>query len=84
MAKDGKMIVEGYVRISLSLNVYDLETDAVYVDGYGNVRISNDEQFFSDWCDNWVNGIGELSGASVEQEDLDGESCDDDEEDDDE
>ena len=64
------MRVKGYVRISLSLNVYDLETDAVWIDSNGRVRTCGGEEFFSDWCDNWVIGIGELTGASVEAEDL--------------
>lgn len=65
------MVVKGHVRISLSLNVYDLETDAVCTDKYGNVTISDPDQFFMDWCDNWENGIGELLGALDEDVDLD-------------
>ena len=64
------MIVKGHVRISLSLNVFDLETDAVCTDKYGNVTISDPDQFFMDWCDSWENGIGELLGASDNDVDL--------------
>lgn len=64
------MIVKGHVRISLSLNVYDLETDAVCTDKYGNVTISDPDQFFMDWCDNWNSGTGELLGASDDDVDL--------------
>ena len=69
--------VNGTVEISLSLNVCDLETDATYTDSNGSVRVSNAEQFFADWCENWVNGTGELLGASIESENLDAESEDD-------
>lgn len=63
------MKVQGRVRIQLSLNVYDLETDAVEVKN-GTVKIVDDDQFFMDWCDQWEKGIGELLGASVEFADL--------------
>ena len=78
------MIVNGRVKISLTLNVYDCETDNVYVDKYGNVRISDDEAFFIDWSDQWEQGIGELLGASVLSEDLEIEPDDDLDEDDEE
>lgn len=78
------MRVNGSVKISLSLNVYDCETDNVYVDKYGNVRISDDEAFFVDWSDHWEQGIGELLGASVLSEDLEIEPDDDLGDDDDE
>ncbi len=64
------MVVNGFVRMELRLNVYDLETDAVYVDEWGAVRISDPDAFFIDWSDNWENGIGELLGASDEDVDL--------------
>lgn len=64
------MKVNGFVRISLSLNVYDLETDAVYIDSYGNVKISDPNAFFVDWSDGWENGTGELLGASDQSVDL--------------
>ena len=78
------MIANGRVKISLTLNVYDCETDNVYVDKYGNVRISDDEAFFIDWSDQWEQGIGELLGASVLSEDLEIEPDDDLDEDDEE
>lgn len=75
------MKIRGRVRISLSLNVYDLDTSAAYVDSYGGVRISDDDQFFIDWASAWEQGTGELMGASVESCDLenddDGEDGDD-------
>ena len=74
------MIVKGHVKISLTLNVYDLETDATYVDSYGRVRIEDGDQFFMDWCENWEQGTGELLGASVELDD-DLETEDEDEDD---
>ena len=64
------MLVKGRVEISLSLNVYELETDAVEIDKYGNVTISDPDQFFMDWCDNWNSGTGELLGASDKDVDL--------------
>lgn len=77
------MTVNGTVKINLTLNVYDCETDNVYIDRYGNVKISDDEAFFVDWSDLWNQGIGELLGASVISEDLeiepDGDLGDDDE-----
>lgn len=76
------MTVNGTVKISLYLNVYDCETDNVYVDSYGGVRVSDPDAFFADWSDQWQQGIGELLGASVEFEDLEIEpESDDDEED---
>lgn len=63
------MTVRGGVDIRLHLNVYNLETDAVEVND-GVVKIVDDEQFFMDWCENWEEGIGELSGASVESTTL--------------
>ena len=71
------MKVNGIVRMNLSLNVYDLETDAVYKDGYGNIKISDPDQFFMDWSEGWENGIGELLGASDVSVDLEEEPGDD-------
>lgn len=70
------MKVNGRVRMSLSLNVYDLETDAVYKDGRGSIKISDPNQFFMDWSDGWENGVGELLGASDESVDLEEEPGD--------
>ena len=72
------MTVYGRVTISLSLNVIGLETDAVEKDDYGNVIITDPDQFFIDWSDDWEKGIGELLGAS--DEDVDLEAVEDDEE----
>lgn len=71
------MTVNGFVKISLSLNVYDCETENVYIDSYGRVRISNDEAFFVDWSEHWEHGTGELLGAAVISEDLEIEPDDD-------
>ena len=76
------MKVNGFVKISLSLNVYDLETDAVYIDRYGNVKISDDDQFFVDWSDLWETGTGELMGASTISCELEAEPEDDEDDDD--
>lgn len=76
------MKVNGRVEISLRLNVYDLDTDAVCADEDGTITITDDEQFFSDWIDGWVQGTGELLGASTDHVRLDREP--DDFEDDDE
>lgn len=64
------MKVNGSVRISLTLDVYDLETDAVYEDQYGKIRVSDGDQFFLDWIDGWERGTGELLGTSVQSDDL--------------
>ena len=72
------MTVYGRVTISLSLNVIGLETDAVEKDDYSNVIITDPDQFFIDWSDDWEKGIGELLGAS--DEDVDLEAVEDDEE----
>lgn len=71
------MKVNGMVRMNLSLNVYDLETDAVYKDDYGNIKISDPDQFFMDWSECWENGVGELLGASDASVYLEEEPCDD-------
>lgn len=70
------MIVNGHVTMHISLNVYDLETDAVYVDRNGNVQISDDDQFLADWTDHWNRGIGELTGASTTSAELESEEED--------
>jgi len=76
------MIVNGRVEMSISMNVIDLETDAVEIDSYGKLRINNPDQFFIDWVDAWSGGMGELLGAS--DEDVDIEKVEEDEEDEDE
>lgn len=81
------MIVDGYVKMSITMNVIGLETDAVEVNRYGRVAIIDPDQFFMDWCDEWENGNGELSGASdltVELEACDDEVDEEDEEDEEE
>ena len=40
------MTVKGRVTMSLTLNVYELETDSVSIDKHGNVKILDDEKFF--------------------------------------
>lgn len=75
------MKVNGYVRIILSLNVCDLETDAVDVSEYGNVKITDPDEFFNDWIDAWNGGIGELMGVQDESAELEVEE-DEDEDDD--
>jgi len=64
------MIVYGRVTINLSLNVIDLETDAVEIDKHGNVVINDPETFFVDWSNEWEKGTGELLGASDHDVDL--------------
>ncbi len=80
------MIVNGTVTMSVTLNVIDLHTDAVEVDEYGRVRITNPDRFFVDWSEDWDQGIGELLGASDESVNLDADDADDadDEDEDDE
>lgn len=62
--------VSGSVRIELWLNVYDLDTDSVSVDKYGQVRIEDEDKFFDDWVENWEQGIGELLGVAVHEQEL--------------
>jgi hypothetical protein len=62
--------VFGIVTISLRLNVIGLETDAVEIDEYGNVIITDPDQFFLDWSADWERGIGELLGATDEDVDM--------------
>lgn len=64
------MTVKGRVTMSLTLNVYELETDSVSIDKHGNVKILDDEKFFEDWCNHWEHGIGELLRTSIEYEEL--------------
>ena len=78
------MKVSGFVTISLRLNVYDLETDAVYINKYGDVMVSDGDQFFLDWSEGWEQGIGELLGTSVEYEGLEAKDTEDEEDDEDE
>ncbi|MBO6272770.1 hypothetical protein J6O48_08335 [bacterium] len=56
--------------MSVSLNVINLETDAVELNRYGKVSITNPDQFFEDWVDDWCSGRGELTGASDSSVDL--------------
>lgn len=64
------MEVNGYVRMSITMNVIGLETDAAEVSDYGKVNIVDDDQFFMDWVDAWSNGEGELLGASIEHAEI--------------
>ena len=65
-----EMIVNGRVTMSVSMNVIGLETDAVEVNEYGRFIITDPDQFFLDWSNDWEQGIGELLGASDESIDL--------------
>ena len=56
--------------MSVSMNVIGLETDAVEVNEYGRFIITDPDQFFLDWSNDWEQGIGELLGASDESIDL--------------
>ena len=71
------MIVKGRVEISLRLNVINLETDAVEVDKYGDVIITDPDEFFVDWSNDWEKGIGELLGATDEDVSLEAVEDDD-------
>ena len=76
------MVVSGRVKMSITLNVCGLETDAVEVDKWGEVTITDTDKFFIDWAEAWADGEGELSGASVEYRnygacDLETEEADD-------
>jgi hypothetical protein len=73
------MTVNGRVTISLSLNVIGLETDAVEKDDCGDVIITDPDQFFIDWSNDWEKGIGELLGASDEDVSLEAEEDEEDE-----
>jgi hypothetical protein len=74
------MVVSGRVDISLRLNVIDLETDAVEKDEYGRVIITDPDQFFVDWSEDWERGIGELLGATDEDVYLEAEDDEDEDE----
>lgn len=84
------MVVDGHVRMSINMNVIGLETDAVTIDSYGEVIITDPDQFLIDWFDEWNVGNGELLGASDEsvyletyrEEDEEDEEYEEDEEDD--
>lgn len=58
------MIVNGHVTMSITMNVIGLETESVEADECGNVTITDPDQFFMDWVDEWNAGNGELLGAS--------------------
>ena len=64
------MMVSGYAKLSISMNVIGMETDAVKVNKFGNIVITDPEQFFADWIDQWNAGNGELMGASELDVDL--------------
>lgn len=76
------MVVSGRVKMSIVLNVCGLQTDAVEVDKWGDVKITDPDKFFIDWAEAWADGEGELGGASVEYRnygacDLEAEEADD-------
>lgn len=64
------MIVDGVVTMVVELNVCDLETDAVYKNEYGEIKINDPDSFFLDWVNDWENGMGELLGCHEENTDL--------------
>ena len=43
------MIVDGTVEMVVTLNVCNIETDAVYKNEYGEIKISDPDSFFLDW-----------------------------------
>lgn len=61
------MNVDGYVKMSISMNVIDLETESCELDKWGHVIITDPDKFFMDWVDAWTVGQGELSGSSDEE-----------------
>lgn len=65
------MVVRGTVKMTISLNVWDLETDAVEINEYNKITITNPDKFFMDWIEAWDDGCGEMLGAFNETEDLD-------------
>ena len=71
------MRVCGEARMSIWLNVYGLETDAVEDTGNGRIIITDPDQFLIDWTDAWNEGIGELLGATDENSYLEKEGEDD-------
>lgn len=64
------MVVNGIVEMKVSLHAIDLITDAVELDSYNNIVITNPEQFFMDWAEAWDGGDGELLGATDENKNL--------------
>ena len=79
------MIVDGIVTMVVELNVCSLETDAVYKNEYGRIKISDSDSFFLDWANDWENGMGELLGCYEKNTDLEEieDDWEEDEEDDD-
>ena len=65
------MKVNGHVTLSVSLNVIGLETEAVSVNENGELMITDPDQFFMDWVEEWDQGNGELLGASEDSVELD-------------
>ena len=64
------MVVNGIVEMKVSLHAIDLITDAVELDNYNKVVITNPEQFFMDWAEAWDGGEGELLGVTDENKNL--------------
>ena len=64
------MVVNGIIEMKVSLHAIDLITDAVELDNYNKVVITNPEQFFMDWAEAWDGGEGELLGATDENKNL--------------
>ncbi len=64
------MTVKGHVTMNITMNVIDLDTDAVEVNGNGQAIITDPDQFFMDWVDEWTAGVGELLGASDNGDEL--------------
>lgn len=64
------VVVNGIVEMKVSLHAIDLITDAVELDSYNNIVITNPEQFFMDWAEAWDSGEGELLGATDENKNL--------------
>lgn len=63
-------MVSGRVRLTVYMNVINLETDAVKVDEYDDVVIEDTDQFFDDWVTGWLGGLGELLGTTEDVVDL--------------
>ena len=64
------MRVRGEAKLSIWLNVYDLETEAVEDARNGHIIITDPDQFFMDWAAAWDEGIGELLGTTDEDSEL--------------
>lgn len=64
------MVVNGCVKLNITINVTTLETDAVEVDRNGKVKITAPDTFFMDWAEEWNMGNGELLGTSAVNVDL--------------